>query len=416
MLYANSLNPHYYCCMAENRKIILIIRRLLFLYIVIVAVIVHIAGAGLIFFFPDVRNALENRLASNFDSEKPQQTNLNKEIAKAFGVWTAYAANGFDNQKILIGKDVYPSLTAATLALKAGDTLELGPGVYTTPLIIRQNNITLIGRGRVVLDGVAAEGKAAIVVSGNGLRVVNIECKGISVPDENGACIRHEGADLTLEHVYFHDSEQGVLTGSQPGRVVIQDSRFEKLGRNGLAHGVYAGGGELYIADSLFIATVSEGHEIKSRAKVTEILRTVVASLSAVDSRLIDISNGGGLRVRNSVLEKGSVSSNPDVIGYGLEGMKYADNFIELKNNCIIMERNASSTLLHSAMDLSTAVISGNIVVSKKNIALSEENKWYKTRREANFGEFPEIPKINKNSEEFSGNPGCLGSLNQVKS
>jgi hypothetical protein len=210
-------------------------------------------------------------------------------------------------------------LADAARRLQDGALLELGPAVYKQGLIIKANGVTLRGHGQVVFDDAAVKGKGALLIQGNDTRVANIECRNIKVKDRNGACIRLQGRNLTLDHVYFHSSEQGVLTGGDPGQIIVTDSRFELLGKGGRAHGLYIGGGELIIRDSLFLSSVGEGHEIKSRAGRNIIERSVVASLGGADSRLIDISNGGELIVRDSVLQEGPGSVNSDMIGFALE-------------------------------------------------------------------------------------------------
>jgi len=38
------------------------------------------------------------------------------------------------------------------------------------------------------------------------------------VPDKNGAGIRQEGAGLTVRNCFFHDNEDGILTGADPNQ------------------------------------------------------------------------------------------------------------------------------------------------------------------------------------------------------
>jgi len=291
-----------------------------------------------------------------------------------------------------IGNRRFSDLQSAANALQPGDILELGEGVYSTPLIIRQPHVAVIGKGHVVFDGKTAEDKGTIIAKGNDFLLKNIECKGVKVANYNGSCLRFEGRNLTVEHVYFHHSEQGILTGDEPGTVTIKDSRFEQLGRNGRAHGIYIGGGELHIEDSLFIAAVDEGHEIKSRAKVTEIINTVIASLTSHDSRLIDISNGGWVSIRDSILEKGPGSVNGDVIGYGLEGMHSDHNYIEVKNNLVILERSGLSNLIHTGSGQIARNVSTNIIISKDEPHYNDVNTWFKNRREAGLQKYPYLP------------------------
>ena len=80
------------------------------------------------------------------------------------------------------------------------------------------------------LFGKPFEGKAAIVVYGGNAVIEDLRCSHIVVPSGNGACVRAEGVNITLRRVHFHDAESGVLTHWRAGRVVIEDSLFERLG------------------------------------------------------------------------------------------------------------------------------------------------------------------------------------------
>jgi hypothetical protein len=222
----------------------------------------------------------------------------------------------------------------------AGTVVILAPGTYREAGVITADGVTLRAQAGARVVGVAAEGKAALVIRGNGTVIEGLDCSGIAVPDRNGACVRLEGRDLTLRRVYFHDAEQGVLIGDQGGAVVIEDSRFERLGAIGRSHGVYANHiRQLTIRRSCFLSSRDEGHEVKSRAAHTVIEASVIASLDGVDSRLVDVPNGGGLIIRDSVLEKGPRSSNRDVIGFGLEGIGNPANGVRLENSVVILDR-----------------------------------------------------------------------------
>lgn len=376
--------------MWQSTRLIARLKTALAAYLALVGWAVHVAALGIWLADPPLVHALRDKVSGT----RPAVAGHTPadDIARSFGAWEPWNFPAVAPGRILVGEREFASLAEAVAALAPGDTLRLGPGIYTSPLVIRQDDISLVGSGRVVFEGGVAEGKAAMVVKGQRFRIVNIECRGIQVSDRNGACIRLEGADLTVEHVYFHASEQGILTGAQPGRVLIRDSRFESLGREGHAHGVYIGGGELHIEDSLFLAAQDEGHEIKSRARITEIVRTVVASLAARDSRLLDIANGGVLSIRDSVLEKGPASANGDAIGYGLEGLAYAGNAIELVHNLIVLERDGPSYVLHAAAGGPVPLFRDNTVVAGENPGLDGLNLWFGSRRVAGLDGYPALP------------------------
>ena len=326
-------------------------------------------------------------------NEKIIQHSVESEIAMNFPEWVPTTDENLHSHGIYIGNNTFSSLTKASEALQDNQTLVIGTGTYTQPLVIRANNTTIIGNGHVVIEKAAAEGKGAIITKGNNTSIINIECRNIQVSSKNGACVRHEGSNLTLRHVYFHNSQQGVLTGSKPGFVIVEDSRFEQLGQNGQAHGIYIGGGELTIHKSLFLAAKSEGHEIKSRAAITRITDSTIASFSSIDSRLIDISDGGILEISNSVLQQGPASANGDMIGYALEKRKYQTNSITLVNNIFILERTGANTLLHRHIDTKMPELRNNVIVAKELPELPGFNLIFETRKEAGLKEYPLLPQ-----------------------
>lgn len=329
------------------------------------------------------------------DEQKQLKQQLDNEIAINFRQWQPLPEKyPVEPGTVKIDNLTYKTISEASAGLQDNQVMLIGEGTYLEPLVIKKNNVRIIGSGRVIFDGINAEDKGAILTKGNNITITNIECKNISVRDQNGACIRSEGANLTVNHVYFHDSEQGILS-SNSEYLHISDSRFEKLGKNGQAHGVYVGSGELVIENSQFIASVSEGHEIKSRARKTVIKNSVIASLSSGDSRLIDVSNGGELIISDSVLEKGPQSTNGTAIGYGLEGMKHAQNEVTIKKSVIILERNRFNKLfdIHAGAHLSVTT-ANNIIVAKEDLDIEGINWVYSSRKEANINNYPYIPVL----------------------
>ncbi len=231
--------------------------------------------------------------------------------------------------------------------------------------------------------GTAAEGKAALVIKGDNTVIEGLECSEIYVPDRNGACIRLEGQNLELRNVYFHDSEQGVLGGG--GTILIENSKFERLGRSGQAHGLYVWGDEVILRQSSILSSKSEGHEFKSRAKRTVIEKSVIASLDGEDSRLIDISNGGEVIIRNNVLEQGPKSVNNEMIGLGYEGLRYENNEVLIEGNLILIDRRKTKIVGGPQK----ATIRNNIIVGGRRL---ESNTWYRDRAEAGLPNYPALP------------------------
>jgi hypothetical protein len=237
------------------------------------------------------------------------------------------------------------------------------------------------------LEATAQGGKAALVVRGNDTVIIGLECAGIRVPDHNGACVRLEGRNLLLRAVHFHDSEQGVLSAPDSGTLIIEDSLFAHLGAGGLAHAIYAGPSErLVIRRSRILAAQGEGHEVKSRAAVTEIEDSVIAGQDGRDSRLIDLPNGGALLIRHCLLQKGPRSSNGEMIGFGFEGLRHSDNRIEIERSLLIADRTPAHIVGGQIAPLLQDVVQAGGERAPGNVT------WWPDRASAHLPPFPELP------------------------
>jgi hypothetical protein len=151
--------------------------------------------------------------------------------------------------------------------------------------------------GQSVLDGVACEGKGALVLRGRSAKVEGLVFANIRVDDKNGAGIRLEHGNLTVGQSWFRDSEQGILSADDPASTItIDKSTFTRLGTcegSGCAHSLYIGNyGALTVTRSRFEAGTG-GHYAKTRAEKVAIL-----NCSFDDSRgrstnyMIDLSDG----------------------------------------------------------------------------------------------------------------------------
>jgi len=313
-----------------------------------------------------------------------------------FGLWLVMWCTGLaaaPNQILLDGRPM-TDLAEALKWAQSGSLIELGAGVYPQAGELKADNVTIRGEPGAVLEGKAAKGKAALVLSGNNTRVEQLECRNIQVKHKNGACIRLQGRDLTLSQVYFHDSESGVLAGYKPGRVLVEHSRFERLGKNGRAHGIYVGGGQLVIRHSKFLSGQSEGHEVKSGAELTLIEDSVIASLDGRDSRLLDAPNGGQVVLRGNVLAQGPNSSNQDVIGFGLTNYRYPQNSMLLERNVILLERSSRNILLNMKPGGPAPVLNNNIIIGETSEEWGGINLRFNNRKEAGLPPYPYLPDI----------------------
>jgi hypothetical protein len=290
-------------------------------------------------------------------------------------------------------------LAKALSEAEDGATIIVRSGIYEEAAILRASRVTIRGELGAHLRGVAAEGKAALVIKGDDVVIEGLECSEIKVSSGNGACIRAEGTNLTLRRVHFHDSQEGLLGGN--GLLVIEDSLFQRLGGDretqvGQAHGIYASHRvtRLELRRNRFLASKEEGHEIKSRARSTLIEDNVIASLDGVDSRLIDIPNGGEVVIRGNVLEIGPNSSNPDLIGLGLERSKTPEldhevNSALIENNTIIIDYGGPTRIIN-VLDFPEPLVRNNVMIGGSPQP-DGDNRWFIDRRAAGLGPYPAL-------------------------
>lgn len=211
-----------------------------------------------------------------------------------------------------------PSLQELLSATEPGGVLELPRGRYRQCLVI-DRPVTLRGNGSLLFDTLCQR-KAAIVQMAGPTVIEDIECTIGRFQQSARGCLRLErgqSGDVTLRRVHFRDSRNGVMGGDPSMRVVIEDSRFEGLGRT---HGLYIfNAKELVVRRSRFVSGRNEGHEIKTEAARVVIEDSLLDNRGSVDSRLIDAYVGGELIIRRSVFRKDGNSSNWEMIGYRRE-------------------------------------------------------------------------------------------------
>jgi hypothetical protein len=124
----------------------------------------------------------------------------------------------------------YATPSEAAAAAADGDTVAIEPGSYFNCAIWRANGLTIIGTGAdVQITDVACAGKAAFVVQGHDVTIRGLTFTRIRVPDGNGAGIRAEGRDLTVEDSRFVNNQVAILT-SGGGSLRIRGSTFSANG------------------------------------------------------------------------------------------------------------------------------------------------------------------------------------------
>jgi hypothetical protein len=255
----------------------------------------------------------------------------------------------------------------AAAAARDGDTIRIAPAQYVDCAVLRQNDLTIEGTGAgVILTDQVCQGKALLVIGGNNVTVRNLTLQRARVSDHNGAGIRAEGGNLTIDHDRFLNNENGILSNANPqASIRITDSEFIGNGTCAAdcAHGVYVGAvALLHIERSRFFAT-REGHHIKSRAMRTEIMgNDIEDGPEGTSSYLIDIPNGGSALVEGNTLVKGERTQNTgSAIIIGEEGVDRVTEALIFRNNHFTNEHNRSTIFVNN-FTATPAQLTGNIL------------------------------------------------------
>ena len=164
----------------------------------------------------------------------------------------------------------YATLAAAIAASNNGDVIQVQAGTYTNDFATINTKITIEGVGGMVnlVATVPPPNGKAILVTNTDVTLDNIAFSGAKVGDGNGAGIRYQAGNLTINDCYFHNNQDGLLAADNPaGSITINNSEFAFNGTgDGFTHNLYVGEvGTLTINGSYF-HDADVGHEIKSRA------------------------------------------------------------------------------------------------------------------------------------------------------
>ncbi len=267
----------------------------------------------------------------------------------------------------------YAAPCAAIAAAAAGDRIEIdAAGTYRGDVCgWTTSGLTLVGvNGRPAIDanGMNAQGKAIWVISGDDTTVENVELSGATVPDANGAGIRQEGKNLTVQGCYFHDNQDGILAGDAPGStIVIEGSEFAHNGAgDGQSHNLYINHVDKLIFRWNYSHHAVVGHLLKTRALVSDIRYNRFSDeADGTASYEINVPNAGTTMIVGNVIEQGPMAMNSAIIDYGSEPTGFnATSDLYVVNNTIVNDRAAGGTFVQIAAIVTTpAVLTNNIFV-----------------------------------------------------
>ena len=244
----------------------------------------------------------------------------------------------------------YSTIKAAVAASSDGDVIQVQAGTYTNEFIEINTKITLQGVGGMVkLEGTEwSTNDKGLLVTNTDVTIDHFEFTGASSSSANGAGIRYQGGNLVVTNSYFHDNQNGILAASDPnGTITVQNSEFAHNGSgDGYTHNIYVNDvAKLSISDSFFHDAV-EGHEIKSRAEVTEIVNNRIYDNDGSASYSIDVPNGGQTLISGNIIQQGPNSANPNIVAYGAEGSLHGNSSLTMTGNVIVNDMPGRGAML----------------------------------------------------------------------
>ena len=272
-------------------------------------------------------------------------------------------------------KQQFAAPSNAARVAKPGDIIKISPGTYYDCAVWKTNDITIEGTGPgVVLTDKTCQGKAIFVIHANDVTVRGITFQRARVPDGNGAGIRAEGVNLKVEDDKFLNNQEGILAGKNPkSSIIIKNSQFIRNGscQRACAHGVYVGHiALLKIENSRFFET-KIAHHIKSRAARTILIGNHIEDgQNGTASYEVDIPNGGGLIMKNNIIEKGPKSDNHStVIMIGEGGVSQPTPELLFENNTFT--NNGRPTTFVRNITATPAKLIGNTFKGNKTTPLA---------------------------------------------
>lgn len=256
--------------------------------------------------------------------------------------------------------------SAAASAAQDGDRIAIYPGEYFDCAVWKANNLVVEGVAspeQVVITDKSCQGKALFITAGNGITIRNLTLTRARVPDDNGAGIRAEGRNLVVERVRFINNQNGIMSGTAGGSMIIRNSVFEGNGAclSSCAHGVYVDALDLLrIEGSQFIGT-KRGHHIKSRALRTEVIGcTIKDGPEGTASYAIEIPNGGSVVIRGNTIEKGPKAENHSgAIVIGAEGVTRPTPEITIEDNTFRNDGDWDTAFVNN-LTATEAILRGN--------------------------------------------------------
>jgi len=220
----------------------------------------------------------------------------------------------------------YAMPSDAAAVARDGDTVAIAAGSYFDCASWHASRLTIAGPAHgddgplAVITDRACAGKAAFVIAGDGVTVRGISFERIRVPDGNGAGIRAEGRDLTVQDCRFVNDQVGILAGGEGGALRIIATSFVANGASFVAngasfvatgasldarptHAVLAGALDLLRIERSSFRHARGGDHVVSAARRTELVGNAFADEGGHMTGALVWVEGGALTLDGNTIE-----------------------------------------------------------------------------------------------------------------
>jgi len=276
---------------------------------------------------------------------------------------------------LLVGPDgPVATPSAAARVAEDGDTVSIEPGEYYDCAVWTSNRLTIAGTAPgVVITDTTCQGKALFVVAAGDVTIRDLTLARARVPDGNGAGIRLEGKNLSLQRVRFANNQAGVLVGSlDAGAIRISDCRFEGGGAGGErpTFAVLVGANSLLLRIDGSIFKGGAGGQIITSAKRTELVDNEIGSGTAIMPGLAVVSADGHL-----IMEDNLLSLGPNRPHLAAAVLVLGQDAPELRGNRLLNTTGRAAALL---LDWTgKAPVLQNNEVGAGDVVLSTRGLWW---------------------------------------
>jgi hypothetical protein len=292
-----------------------------------------------------------------------------------------------DGKTLAVGADLDLKTPSAAARIAAdGDTIEIAAGEYYDCAVWTAANLTIVGQDGATITDVACQGKALFVVAGHDVTIRNLTFARARVPDGNGAGIRAEGRNLTIEHSRFVNNEDGILAADMPdGTITIRGSEFIRNGKCDAvcAHGVYANRLALLRIEQSSFSGTKAGDAIRSRALRTELIgNTIEDGKDGTAAYLVEIPNGGSLVMEDNSLEKASPTARAAAVMLGSETRTQPSAELRFSRNRLVDDSGKLAVFVLNWSD-GSPVFAGNTIPATVAEVSSTGSWWHRLRSTA---------------------------------